>query len=742
MAEAITTNTLQSASIAKLNRRDFLKLSGTASSGLVLSMNSLPSLSAEQKSLSPSFWLNIESDGKITLWNKRAEMGQGTRSTIAMILAEELDADWDAVRIEQAATEEQFGHIIIGGSYGIQSSWQLFREVGATARTMLLSAASHVLKVPESELITRQSQIYHQSSGRQLTYGQLVEIAADLPVPRKIKLKTHDDYRLFNQPGIKRKELDDIVTGQAQYGMDLKLPGMQYAAIARSPVIGGKVAKYDASKALAIKGVQKIIPIKGSGFPHYNHIREGIAVVADSTWIAFKARDLLDIEWSFDDKNLVDEERLQAAYQEALLKPGKTGREIGSIENVQQSADEVMTAEYELPFWAHAPLETMNATAQFDGDKLSIWTPTQRQTRLQEAVAKLFDLPKFSVMVYTPLLGGSFGRRLDVDYGIEAALIAKEVIYPVQLVWTREEEIQFSLYRSSSRHQLTATFANEQLTGVDIKASHLSVWQQQEPDMMDKGFDWAAASSAIAWPYGGKNFRYSQHLVEAPIPVSWWRGVYGTNNTLVQECWIDEIAERLKRDPIGFRLEQIASQETEITLPDHPEFGDKKLNLKRLARLIEFSKTQSNWKKRIASGELLGFASDCYDGRTFVAVIAKAKKTSQGVVFDKVDCFIDCGFALNIDNIKAQFEGGVIWSLSAIQSEVTITDGRVNESNFHDYSPLRMHQVPEIKVTIMPSKSDPKGVGEPVVTATLPALVNAASRAIGKRIRKLPIKLA
>ncbi|NVJ98565.1 MAG: xanthine dehydrogenase family protein molybdopterin-binding subunit [Alphaproteobacteria bacterium] len=730
--------------IEKLNRRQFLAYSGAATGGLILGGQIAAFANAEESDVFfPNVWLQIAEDGQITVWVKRVEMGQGTRSSLAMVAADELGANWEDIKVRHVSTDsEDWGYIIVGGSGGLSSGYDLYREMAAQAREMLLAAAAVKAGGSKDDYNTENSFVIHSTTGQTWPFASLVEMAARMPKPQKAPLKDRSEHKLIGKKDVKRKEHTDIVGGTAEYGIDVVLPGMRYATIIRPPHFGARPRADMLAAFREQPGVEAAFLLDEKPYPQIPVVRGGIAIVASSTWAAQKARANVEVEWVLQDQNEFSSDGIFAKMDKALAGKGDVVRQVGNWEAGLEQADEILEAEYQLPFLAHAPIEPMNAVAVFREGKLEVWTPTQAQTPMQQRLATHFGMPEKDVVVHCPLLGGSFGRRLDQDYAFEAAMIAHKVSYPVRLLWTREDDMQFGSYRSASKHKMKATIRNGGLSGCAIKGSHIGVWSQFEPHMMNGPIDWSAISAAVSWPYGVDHLSVSQHLVREDVMVGWWRGVYATNYKLVQECWIDEIALHLGKDPVEFRLSMLQRQPDVVMIPDHPDYGDKEMDIRRFERLIEFARDTAGWKERKRAGKILGFGSDYYSVRTPVAVIAEVSNRDGRVSIDRVDCFIDCGIAVNPDAIAAQFEGGVLWALSSLTSEITFENGQVQQSNFDGFQVPRMDVRPkEVNVHIMPSDVYPSGVGEPAVTATMPALANAISALKGERQRIFPIDL-
>lgn len=729
--------------IKKLSRRQFLAYSGASTGGLILGGQFGAFGQASNQTFTPSIWLQIAEDGSVTIWCKRAEMGQGTRSSIGMIAADELGAAWADIEVKQVSTDQDdWGYIIVGGSGGLASGWDMYRELAAKAREMLLTVAARKTGEATTAFYTKDSFVVHRASGVAQPFTSLIRDAARVPVPESAPLKDPLEYSIIGNKSVSRKEQTDIVKGVAEYGIDVVLPNMRYATIIRPPQLGARPRNNVLEAFQDFPGVEEVFFLEEKPYPALPVVRGGIAIVASNTWAAMKARAEVEVEWELSDSADFSSDSIYAQMDRALREEGVVARKEGSFEKEVAAADEVLTADYQLPFLAHAPIEPMNAIASFLEGKLEVWTPTQAQTPMQERLAAHFGIAEKDVIVHCPLLGGSFGRRLDQDYAFEAAMIAQKVDYPVRLLWSREDDMQFGSYRSASKHRMTATIKGGKLTGCEIKGSHIGVWAQFEPHMMNGDLDWSAISAAVSWPYGVDHLSVTQHLVKEDIVVGWWRGVYATNYKLAQECWIDEIAEHLEIDPIEFRLQLMKRQPDMLTIPDHPDYGDKQMDVKRFSKLLEFARETSDWKKRKREGKILGFGCDYYSVRTPVASIVEVSEQRGRVSIDRVDCFIDCGIAVNPDAIIAQFEGGLLWALSSLTSEITFNRGQVQQTNFDGFVVPRMDVCPDIvNVHIMPSDAQPSGVGEPVVTAAMPAIANAISRLKGKRQRIFPIEL-
>jgi isoquinoline 1-oxidoreductase subunit beta len=732
------------------SRREFLKVSATGTAGLVIACY-LPSFTARAeaagKAFAPNAFVEIAPSGEVRLVCARSEMGQGPRTAMAMILAEELDADWARIQVVQGDFDAKYGDMTTGGSESVRSSWGPLRTAGATARDMLVTAAAQAWSVPKSECATRDSEVIHAKTKRNLGYGELATRAAQLPVPKDIPPKDPRDYSIV---GTKKPRVDGahIVIGEARYGIDTKVPGMLYAVVARPPAFGGRVKTFDPAKAQAVAGVRKVVEVpvvempplfgeerkENSGHQHY--LWGGVAVIADSTWQAIAGRKALTVEWEPGAGAAESTEKQRASCAEMVKGAGKEQRKIGDPEAAFASSARKLDAEYEVPFLSHAPMEPPNCTAHFHEGKCEIWAPTQNAPGMATALASALGIPPSAIAIHITLLGGGFGRRLNIDYGVEAALISRAAGAPVKVQWTREDDLRHDFYRPMSHHRLRA--------GLDAQ-NQITAWLHHiaapTTDGVYVGGDIAdIGGTELAGP-GLPNGTVSNYLLEASFlhtatPRGYWRGVDQVPNQFAVQSFIDEIAAAVGKDPLELRRELMAAKQAPAASEDA-----KPVDVARLRRVLDLAAEKAGWGAPLPKGRGRGIAGvSAWD--TYIAQVAEVTVAKDGSVHvDRVVCAVDCGQVINPDMVAAQMEGGIAFGLTAaLFSEVTIENGESQLSNFNDYPMVRITDMPRVEVHIVPSHADPGGIGEPPVPSIAPAVANAIFAATGKRLRRLPFQ--
>jgi isoquinoline 1-oxidoreductase subunit beta len=737
------------------SRRDFLKTTSVGGAGLLLAFRmagTFPSDAAvEEDKFAPNAFISISPEGEITLVVARSEMGQGVRTTLAMILAEELDADWPKVKVEQADCDAKYGDMTTGGSMSIRSSWDPLRKAGASARDMLLSAAAETWNVPKAECTaTGTSMVEHKKSGRKLSYGALAAKAATVSVPKDVALKDPKDYRIV---GTKRKRIDGrhIVIGEAHYGIDTKVPGMLFAVVARPLVVGGKVKRFDASKALAVPGVRKVFEVPAVEMPplfgeerkensgHQHYLWGGIAVVADSTWQAISGRKALSIEWE-DGPGAGESSETQSAQLAELLKsPGKELKKIGDPDSALASAAKKVEATYDTPFLAHMAMEPMNCTASVSGQKCEVWAPTQNPNGLATALASALKMPQDALTIHITLIGGGFGRRLNIDYGVEAALISRAADAPVKVIWTRDDDIKHDYYRPISRHHMQAGLDANGL--VTSWLHHIAAASTDSTflggELPDTG---GTEIAGTGLPAGSvPNYFLQQSFLLTSLRRGYWRAVDMNWNHFAVQSFIDEIAVANGQDPLDLRRQLITTKEKPSGQGDNE--SDAPVNTERLLAVLNLAAEKSGWGKKLPPGSGRGIAG-LYGFGSYVAHVAEVTVAQDGTLkIDRVVVAVDCGQVINPDMLEAQVQGGVIFGLtSALYNQITIENGQVQQSNFDDYPVIRITDTPRIEVHIIPSHEAPGGIGEPGVPSTAPAVANAIFAATGKRLRRLPFQ--
>jgi isoquinoline 1-oxidoreductase subunit beta len=663
----------------------------------------------------PNAFIRIDHSGKTTLVMPQVEMGQGVYTSIPMILAEELDADFAQVALEHAPPNDKlygnptFGIQVTGNSNSIRSFWKPLRHAGATARAMLVQAAAQQWQVEPANCSASNGHVLHTATGRKLAYGELVDRANTQTPPKDVPLKDPKDFVLIGKP-LKRLDTPDKVNGKAIYGIDAMLPGMKFATLAACPVFGGKVGKVDDSAATKVPGVRQIVVLD-----------DMVAVVGDHMWAAKKGLDALKIDWEEGPNGRISSKDIWQDLRAASERDGVVAKSRGDIATGLATGDK-LEASYEVPFLAHAAMEPVNATVHLKADSCEIWTGTQVLARVQSEAAKAAGLPVEKVIANNHLLGGGFGRRLEPDMVIAAVRIAKQVDGPVKVVWTREEDIQHDVYRPVYRDTIAATLSGGKIVGWKYKIAGSSIIARWLPPAFQKGIDIDAVDSAVDMPYDIPNFHVEYVRAEPPaVPTGFWRGVGPNNNVFAVECFMDELARKAGKDPVDFRRSMLGNQP-------------------RFLAALNLAAEKSNWGEplpaRVGRGVCVqpSFAS-------FIATVVEAEVDEQGEVrLRRVTSAVDTGIAVNPDTIVAQLEGGLIFGLTAaLYGEITIDKGRVQQSNFNDYRMLRIDQTPKIDVHLIKSGEPPGGIGETGANAGPPALRNAIYAATGVALRRLPI---
>lgn len=692
--------------------------------------------------LSPEWWLELYADGRIHMRTKRVEMGQGAHSGLRTLLAEELDVDPQAIRILQVPSDPRYGEIVTGGSFTVAGWHERMRRAGATARYMLLQAAAAHWRVPIADLSTDNGKILHATSGRRALYRDFVAEAAraETPPPAAVSLKPPTAWRYIGQRGTIAHHAE-IVTGNARYGIDVRLPGMCFAVLARAPVIGTKLIEFDSSAAHRIPGFITATALRGNDWPHRDHCRDAVAVVATNSWAAQRARETLKIRWSEASRATLDSPSIFGRLQERCSTPGILSFQQGKVDDVSDSHLRRLEAHYRQPYLAHAPLEPPNATASVRDGHIEVWCGNQRQTRLHEAIVLALGVKPKNVTVHAELIGGSFGRRLEIDYGVEAAKLAVALNRPVQILWTRTDDLQHGLYRPGSVHRVAARLDERgRIRSFEHRFAAESVFRQQEPAELDSsGSDWTLAAPLVSLPYEIPNVRLEHHAVEPIVPCAWWRGTYWNNVTTAVECFIDELAEAANEDPLTFRLDHLAYEgkrefiaSKDVRVPFDPA---------RMRRVLHALAETAGWRRPVAAGKARGLACGIYDApECHAAVAVEAGMRDGEPALLAATVVVDVGTAVNPEIVKAQAMGGFLMGASAaLREQITWRNGEVEQRGFADYPILRMAECPAVEVVIVASDAGFCGVGEIVTPAAMAAVTNALSRLMRARIRSWPI---
>ena len=690
--------------------------------------------SADAEGMTPSVYLSIDGAGQVTVVVHRSEMGQGVRTSLPMIVADELGVDLDTVKVEQAVGDKKYGNQNTDGSTSIRLNFGVLRKAAASAREMLVQAASTKLEVAAGELTVEDGTIRHAGSGRSLSFGDVVADAAKLEVPTEPKLKDRADFRYIGK-GRVHHDVPDFVVGKGTFGIDVQMDGMLHASIERSPTVAGKVKSFNADAAKAVRGVKQVVQIDPN--PRFFRLFGGVAVLATSTWAAMKGRKVLEIEW--DRGGASENSDAYRAQLDALVeKDGKPHREEGDYAAAKASAAKVMSAKYHGPYLVHAPMEPLAATALVTEDSCEIWAPTQDPQTVRTRTAQLLGLDEAKVTVNVTLLGGGFGRKSKPDWIFEAALLAKEVKgTPVKVTWSREDEVRHGYYRAQNAQRIEAALDEKgQVTGWRHHTAFPTLASTFAP-MMTAPIAMELDQGSTNMPYRFPNILIENTGIKSDLRIGWLRSVCNTFHAHSINCFVDELAEAAGKDPVAYRLEMLGEPRVvELGSRDKPYGQD----IGRLRHVIEKCAEMSKWgKAELPDGVGHGFASH-FSFLTYVAMAMQASVVDGKAKVHHVDCVMDCGTFVNRDTVHAQIEGAIAFGLSyALHGKITTKDGAVVESNFHNYPLLRVDEMPTVNIHLVESDGPPAGVGEPGVPPVSPALANALYSVTGKRVRDLPL---
>ena len=741
--------------IDNISRRHVLK--GMAGlSGLVLGAYLAPGRSAfaadantASAVLEPNLFVSIAEDGVVTIVAHRSEMGQGARTSLPMLVADELEADWSRVKIAQATGDPKYGSQNTDGSRSIRRHYISMRQMGAVVRHMLEAAAAQTWGVDASECEARNHQVAHKSSGKTLDFGALVKTASTLPVPKPeaVTLKDPKQFRYIGKD-MQIVDMADITHGRAIYGIDVVVPGMKYVSLERCPVLFGKPKSYDASAALSVPGVEKVVEIPSVTPPAAFKAWGGIAVVASNTWAAQEGRKKLKIEWDLGPNASYDSPSYQAALIETSRKPGDVMRQEGDVDTALAGAAQVVEAEYYIPHASHAQMEPPCAVAKFDGDKLEIWGPTQRPQAARKTLAGALGIPEDNITVNITLLGGGFGRKSKADFMVEAALLSREVGAPVKLTWSREDDIRHGYYHSVSAQYMKAGLdANGKTTSWLHRTVFPSIGATFKAETK-KAIGVEMGMGFVDMPFDIPNIRLENGEAEAHVRIGWVRSVANIYHAFSSSSFADELAHAAGRDPVEYLLELMGKPRlldlAAVGVEKYWNYGDPvdqyPIDTGRLSNVIKVAADKSGWGRKLPPGHGLGIAAH----RSFLSYVASvvevAVSDSGDLTIPRVDMVMDCGLYVNPDRIRSQLEGAVVYGLSlALYGEITAKQGAIVQSNYHDYPVMRIGAAPETHVHIVESQALSGGVGEPGQPPVAPALCNAIYAATGKRIRELPV---
>ena len=739
--------------IENVSRRSFLQ-SVLSSGAFVLCAGALPEVlraqgaatgsRASQAVLHPNIFLGIETDGTVYIVAHRSEMGTGVRTSLPRIVADELEADWNRVKVVQAEGDPHYGSQDTDGSHSVREFFDRMREAGATARVMLIAAAAQQWSVPPSECQAELHSVIHRPTARKLGYGELASAAAKLPVPKPddLQFKPRSAWRYIGKDA-KNYDVQDLCTGKPLFGMDVRRDGMVYAAIAHPPVLGGKVTSVDDKAALQVTGVKQTVPIEPFHPPHAFQALGGVAVIADNTFAAFKGRKNLKVVWENGPNSTYTSDSFKKQLQETARKPAKVVRNIGDVDAEFAKGAKIIEAEYFTPHLAHASMEPPVAVAEYRNGKATVWAPTQNPQGLQQTVAAVLGVKPEDVTCYVTLLGGGFGRKSKPDYAVEAAILAKKIGLPVKVVWSREDDIQFDYY-----HSVAATYFKATLDASGRPAAWLqrSVFPPIGSTFALNQTYGGDGEMAMGWsdvPFDLPNHRAENGEASAHIRIGWLRSVANIYHAFGVQSFANELAHAAGRDPMEYLLSLIG-QPRVIDLKRPPQETDKAypFDAGRLRRVTELAAEKAGWgKRKFGKGTGLGIAAH-RSFLTYVATVVEVEVSDKGELrIPAVHTAVDAGTVVNPETVRAQFEGAAVFGTSIARSgEITATNGVINQSNFHNYPVARMNEAPyHTSVHIIDDGAPPAGVGEPGVPPYVPALCNAIFAATGKRIRELPL---
>ena len=713
-----------------LSRRKFLKSSGltgaalflgfyfplSAKAGTIISEAALKDVEFE---IEMNAWILIDTSGKVTLVDHRAEMGQGSFQSVPQIISEELEVELNQINVIFArGNQKKFGSQITGGSSTIRGSYKNLLTLGASARDLLIQAAAAKWNVPVSECYAKNGHVFHKPTGRNFNYGELVVDASKLEAPKNVKLKPRSEYTLIGKP-LRRRDTPLKTNGSAIFGLDKRIPGMVFATVERNPRLRGKLKSFDDSAALKVPGVKKVIKIN---MPVFSTYRDGVAVIADSTWAAMQGRKVLKVEWDDSGFEHIDTADIYKE-QEALLKSkeGISVKKQGDPDTIISKAENKIDVIYQTPYEAHACMEPLNCIAHYQENKLEIWGPIQGPDWVQEYMSKEMNLPMENVTVNMTFLGGGFGRKAFLDYPYEATMISKAIGLPVQVTWTREDEMTQGPHRPGMSYRCEGVITDGEISAYKFRMAGQNMDHFQDPDRTKPN---GSTTEGFLAPYyeSIKNLSIADVPFEKPVPIMWWRSVYASTNGFAYESFMDELAFAAGKDPLEFRRSYLMKDE-------------------RLQKQIDKIEEVSGWKNR-KKNEGYGVAiTECFN--TTVGQVVKVSRNAAGKIkIDQVWAVMDCGWYVNPDIMKAQVEGSIVMALGAAAiHEITYKDGLVQEKNFYDYKMPRITDAPPVDFYIMENDAAAGGVGEPGLPPFAPALTNAIFDLTGKRIRKLPFDL-
>ncbi len=737
--------------IKKISRRKFLQSTGLASGTLMLGVQFAPVMAASKDSslhFAPDVFVSMDETGQVTIISHRSEMGQGIRSTLPLLVADEMEADWSRVTVEQALGDAKYGSQNTDGSRSVRKNYQKLKEAGAIMRTMLQQAAAKVWDIPVDQVVIENHHAKHDQ--QELDFKELVKIASKLDVPDRasLKLKTEAEQKYVGKPGMKLLDGQDIVTGKAVFGFDVELEGMKTAVIARPPVVFGQVKSYDASETMKIPGVVKVMELPALTPPAAFKMLGGVAVIAENTWAAIQGREKLTIEWDHGSNVSYSTKDHEAVFIKALENPKEVVRNRGDVDSAKTDAAKFIEADYHVAGLAHATMEPPAATARINGDVVEVWACTQTPQAAQQNVMGTLEIPKENaadVRINVTLLGGGFGRKSKPDYVAEAAYLAKQTNMPIKVLWTREDEIKHGYYHSPSYQKLTGTLDdNNRVTSWYHAMVNHPIGATFNPAAKTAGSTDLGQGDMM---FDVPNIKIALGETDTFMRIGWVRSVTNINNVFAASSFVDELAHAAGKDSKDFLLELIGGDRVEDFAKDgfkYSNYGEPAetypAETSRLKKVIQVAADKANWGQKLPAGTGMGIAA-WRSFLSYIAVVVKVSTSGNSVKIEDIHMAVDAGKILNPDRVKSQMEGSAIFGASlAFYGEITAKDGIIEQGNFHDYQMSRINQIPDIHTHIIASDAIPTGVGEPGLPPVAPALCNAIFAANGKRHRRLPLK--
>jgi isoquinoline 1-oxidoreductase beta subunit len=721
--------------IQNISRRNFVKVFGLASGGLIIGCQ----FTSEKESIriddgttfTPNLFVQLKKDGKLILLSSRSEMGQGIKTSLTSAIADEMDADWEYVSVDQATGNKKFGNQNTDGSRSVRTILEPMRKLGATTRAILIATAAKKWQISPSDCTAEMHYVINKNNNKKLFFGDLVEEAMQIEIPKDVQLKDKKDFKYIGKT-LKSIDIKDFTHGTATYGLDARLPNMKFAVIARCPSTFGTVKSFDNSDAIKVAGVEAVFEVERVKRPF--GMLGGVAVVANNTWAAIQGRNNLEVIWDtsengkYNSKNYTQKLTNRVHTRGKVIPPTK-----GNINTAFSKADKIIEATYQLPHLAHAPMETPNALAWVHDGKCEVWAPVQSPQSAREEAAAYLGIDIKDVTINVTFLGGGFGRKSKPDFVVEAVALSKKMKAPVQVVWTREDDIQHGYYHATNAQYLKASLdKNGEVTGWLHRTAFPSINSTFMPGA-NYAAGWEIGQGMNNNPFEIANTRYENAKAEPFVRIGWLRSVCSIFHSFGINSFIDELANTAEKDPLQFKLNLIGKDRVREEKSPHP------LNTTRLKNVMNIAAKKANWGRKLPEGHGLGIAF-YYSFFSYVTTVVEVSVINDKVKLHAIWTALDCGLVLNRDNVINQMEGAAVFGMSiALHGKITAKDGAIEQSNFHDYTMTRMHEVPPIDITIVENDEAATGVGEPGVPPIAPAIANAIFNATGKRYRTLPL---